>query len=436
MTNSSKSKDALAPRVAVVGLGVVAPNGHGTEAFAKALEKGESGIRFIKKLEELGFGCQVGGIPQNVREKALDYLSENDLFATNESMLYSCVAAIDAWRDARLQLTPADEDFVNEDTGAIIGTGIGGIDTLGEKVVPMVNDGKVRRMGSTIVEQVMASSVSARIGGILALGNQVTTNSSACSTGTEAIIMGAQRIQAGQAKRMVCGGAEGSSYYSWGGFDSMRVLSRKFNDKPEQASRPMSASACGFVPGSGAGVLILEELASAKARGVPIYAELLGSSINSGGMRFGGSMTAPSAKSVKRCVRDAIIKSGIRATDIDYVNGHLTATFADPHEVKNWSEALELGPADFPYINSTKSMIGHALGAAGAIECVATILQLNRGFVHGSLNCDDLHETIAPYSKSVVRDSIQKNIDIAIKASFGFGDVNSCIIFKKWEPGT
>ena len=133
----------------------------------------------------------------------------------------------------------------------------------GEKLVPMTDAGKVRRLGSTMVEQVMGSGISARVSGLLALGNQVTSNSSACSTGTEAIVDGAARIRQGLAERMLCGGSEGASQYSWAGFDAMRVLSRRFNDEPERASRPMSASAAGFVPGAGAGVLHLESLESA-----------------------------------------------------------------------------------------------------------------------------------------------------------------------------
>ena len=185
----------------------------------------------------------------------------------------------------------------------MIGTGVGGLDTVGERLVPMTDAGKVRRLGSTIVEQVMGSGVSARVSGLLALGNQVTTNSSACSTGTEAIIDGANRIRQGLAERMLCGGSEGASHYIWAGFDAMRVLSRRFNDEPERASRPMSASAGGFVPGSGAGVLHLESLESASKRGARIYAEVLGGALNCGGHRGGGSMTAPNPESVRRCIR-------------------------------------------------------------------------------------------------------------------------------------
>src|SRR5262249_58670305 len=155
-----------------------------------------------------------------------------------------------------LVANPPADDAVDWDSGAVIGTGIGGMDTIGAKVVPLTDAGNVRRLGSTAVEQVMASGVSARVSGLLALGNQVTTSSSACSTGAEAIAIGLERIRRGQAKRMLCGGAEGESHYIWAGFDAMRVLCRTHNDAPELASRPMSGSAAGFVAAAGAGGLL------------------------------------------------------------------------------------------------------------------------------------------------------------------------------------
>ncbi|KPA12092.1 beta-ketoacyl-ACP synthase, partial [Candidatus Magnetomorum sp. HK-1] len=233
---------------------------------------------------------------------------------------------------------------------------------------------------------------------------------------------------------MLAGGVEGSSPYIWAGFDSMRVLSTKFNDRPTEGSRPMSASACGFVPGSGAGVLLLENLDTALERGARIYAEIIGAQTNCGGQRAGGSMTAPNPHGVQRCIRQAIFDAGISPDDIDAINGHLTATYADPYEIKNWSEALERGPDNFPYINSTKSMIGHCLGATGAIETIAAVLEMEGRFLHPSLNCEDIHPDIEPFVDKVVQ-KLKENIDLNIiaKASFGFGDVNSCLIIKKWN---
>lgn len=416
-------------RVVITGMGVVAPNGHGLANFEQALRNGVSGIRHHQHLAEANFACQVGGIPQNIDDIKSDYLTGEALMAMNEAMIFGAIAAIDCWRDAGLA-EPGDEP--DWDTGAIIGTGISGLDTIGQKLIPLVDNGKVKRLGSTMVEQVMASSSSANIGGLLGLGGQVTTNSSACTTGTEAIVNGYHSIQSGRLKRMLVGGTEGASKYSWAGFDAMRVLARGYNDKPEQASRPMSESAVGFVPGSGAGLLMMESLSSAQARGAKIYAEVIGVDVNCGGQRNGGSTTFPNPTGVQRCITNALNHAGISGSDVDLINGHLTATMADPYEVNNWRQALGCSPEQFPKINSTKSLIGHALGAAGGLECIASVLQLSNGFVHGSLNCEDLHPDLQAYADSVIHKTQESDAQILAKASFGFGDVNACAIFRKF----
>jgi 3-oxoacyl-(acyl-carrier-protein) synthase len=420
-------------RVVVTGLGVVAPNAVGAAEFSSALREGKSGIRFHEHLARAGFACQVGGIPEGVNEIAPHYLSEEQRLATNENMLYAAIAALDAWTDAGLTRPEVGDDAVDHGAGAIIGTGIGGMDTIAEKLVPRVDAGKVGRLGSMIVEQIMASGNTARIAGLLALGNRVSTNSSACTTGTEAVVEAFLRIRDGRAERMLAGGSEGSSKYVWAGFDAMKVLNRTMNHAPQAASRPMSASAKGFVPGSGAGVLLLESLDSASRRGARIYAEIVAGHVNSGGQRNGGSMTAPNPEGVRRCLRAALAMARIPPEAVDAINGHLTATFADPHEVANWAFALELAPERMPLLHATKSLVGHALGAAGGIECVASVLELHHGFVHGSLNCEDLHPALLPYASRVVHQTVfPSRLDVIAKASFGFGDVNGCVIFRRF----
>jgi len=414
-------------------MGVVAPNGHGLDNFEQALREGRSGIRFIPRLKELKFSCQIGGMPERFDEIRKSYFDHEKLLSLNDNIGYMSVSAVDAWRDAGFTFSD-DDGQVDWDTGAILGCGIGGMDTIAERVVPMVNEGRTRRMGSRIVEQVMNSGTSARVGGLLALGNQVTSNSAACSTGTEAIVDAMWRIRTGLAKRMLAGGSEGATPYIWAGFDSMRVIARKFNDQPEMGSRPMSASANGFVPGAGGAVLVLEDLETALSRGARIYAEILGGFVNCGGQRNGGSMTAPNPEGVQHCIKGAMADADITPDEIDAINGHLTATFADPSEINNWSRALNRGPEDFPYINSTKSMIGHCLGAAGAIESVAVVLQLHKGFLHPSVNCEDVHPEIEAFADKIPHKAMEyPELKIIAKACFGFGDVNSCLIFKKWE---
>ena len=420
-------------RVVVTGVGVVAPNAHGCDDFTAALRKGITGIRFHQHLADGNFACQVGGIPEGLEAKRSHYLTPEEVATTNTNMVYASIAAVDAWIDAGLRRPEPDADEVDWEAGALIGTGIGGMDTIAERLVPMTNAGKVSRMGSAVVEQIMSSGNSARVAGLLALGNQVSTPSSACNTGTEAIIEAFFRIRESRAERMLAGGSEGCSKYIWAGFDAMKVLNRTSNAAPERASRPMSASAAGFVPAAGAGILLLESLESAERRGAHIYAEVLYGYLTCGGHRMGGSMTAPNPHGVRRCIRGAIAGAGIRPEEIDLINGHLTATFADPLEIDNWASALELAPARMPWLQSTKSLIGHSLGAAGGIECAASVLQLARGFVHGSVNCSDVHPKLLPYSRRIARETFDApDLRVVAKASFGFGDVNGCVVFSKF----
>ena len=423
----------MSKRVVITGLGIAAPNGVGIPAFAHSLKNGISGIRHDAQLQELQFSCQIAGQPQISEELKSEYFTELELRGFNSTgILYGVIAGIEAWKNAGLSIEINEEP--DWDSGTIFGSGTSGIDKFRESIYK-IDELQVRRLGSTVVAQTMNSGISAYLGGKLGLGNQVTTNSSACATGTEAIMMAYDRIQAGQAKRILAGSTGDSGPYIWAGFDALRVCSSKYNDTPEQGSRPMSASAAGFVPGSGAGALVIEELESALNRGATIYAEILGGNVNSGGQRGNGSMTAPNSTAVQKCITDAIKNSGIAATDIDAINGHLTATTKDSLEIENWTKALDRKGTNFPYINSLKSMTGHCLSAAGSVESVATVLQLHEGFLFGNLNCDDLHPEITELidESKVPLKTIHKNLNIIAKASFGFGDVNACIIFKKFE---
>ena len=420
-------------RVVITGLGVVAPNGVGIADFTKAIKTGTSGITFHQSLKDKGFSCCIGGIPTISEEKKAAYLSPLQLRGFNStSILYGCIAGMDAWKDAGFK--EGENSNLDYDSGLIFGTGTSGIEKFREAIYK-IDDQQVRRLGSTSVVQTMASGISAYLGGILGLGNQVTTNSSACTTGTEALLMGFDRIKNGKAKRMLVGSSSDSSLYTWGGFDAMRVMSYKHNENPEKGSRPMSETAAGFVPGSGAGALVLESLESALERKATIYAEVLGGNINSGGQRNGGTLTAPNSEAVQKCIINAMADAQISSHEIDVINGHLTATSKDALEIENWTKALQRKKNQFPYINSLKSMVGHCLAAAGAIESVASVIQLKEQFVFPNINCEDIHpeisELIAP--EKVLQSTIEKKINIIAKASFGFGDVNACVIFKEYS---
>ena len=420
-------------RVVITGLGVVAPNGVGLDAFTHAIKNGISGIKHDKELERLQFSCQIAGKPEISTELSLNYFSELELRNFNSSgILYGVIAGIDAWKDAGLPMEIEEEP--DWDSGTIFGTGTSGIDKFRESIYK-IDDFQTRRLGSTAVAQTMNSGVSAYLGGKLGLGNQVSTNSSACTTGTESILMAFERIKSGQAKRILAGSTSDSGPYIWGGFDAMKVCTFKHNDSPEQGSQPMSETASGFVPGSGAGALVLEDLETALTRGARIYAEVLGGNVNSGGQRGLGTMTAPNSIAVQKCISKAIENSGIHANQIEAINGHLTATSKDSLEISNWSKALNRKGFDFPYINSLKSMVGHCLSAAGSIECVATILQLHQGFIFPNINCEKIHPEISSLidSSRIPNNLIEKELTIIAKASFGFGDVNGCVIFKKYK---
>jgi 3-oxoacyl-(acyl-carrier-protein) synthase len=420
-------------RVVITGLGIVAPNGVGITAFTHAIKNGISGIRHDDELRQLQFSCQIAGKPQITDQIKSEYFTDLELRGFNSSgILYGVIAGVEAWKNAGLPVENNNEP--DWDSGTIFGSGTSGIDKFRESIYK-IDDLQIRKLGSSVVAQTMNSGISAYLGGKLGLGNQVTTNSSACATGTEAIIMAYDRIRSGKARRILAGSTSDSGPYIWAGFDALRVCSSKYNERPEEGSRPMSATASGFVPASGAGALIIEDLESALKRGANIYAEIIGGNVNSGGQRGNGSMTAPNSTAVQRCIIHALKNADISASDIDAINGHLTATVKDSLEIENWTKALERDRDNFPYINSLKSLTGHCLSAAGSIESVATVLQLHHGFLFGNMNCDDLHPEIAKRidPSKIPSKTLNINLNIIAKASFGFGDVNACILFKKFE---
>lgn len=420
-------------RVVVTGLGVVAPNGVGLTAFMESIKNGTSGINHDPQLEQLQFSCQIAGKPELSDDFIAQYFTPLELRNfSSTGILYGVIAGMDAWKNAGLDIIQ-DSDEPDWDSGTIFGTGTSGIDKFRESIYK-VDELQLRKLGSTVVVQTMASGISAYLGGKLGLGNQTTTNSSACITGTESILMAYERIKTGQATKMLAGSTSDSGPYIWAGFDAMKVCTYKHNQSPKQGSRPMSASASGFVPGSGAGALVLESLDSALKRGATIYAEILGGHINSGGQRGSGTMTAPNSIAVQRCIKGALQNANINASKIDAINGHLTATVKDATEVQNWSIALNRKNKDFPYINSLKSTIGHCLSAAGSIECIASILQLHQDFIFPNVNCEDLNPEITDIIdfNKIPQQLLNTNVNIVAKASFGFGDVNACIILKKY----
>jgi 3-oxoacyl-(acyl-carrier-protein) synthase len=416
-------------------MGVIAPNGCGIDNFKDALITGKSGIKYIGELSNYNFSCKVGGVPDIDSANYLNVLKKYDLIEADTSVKYAVLAGIEAWLNSGFEIPDLFEPNTNDDFGAIVGTCFGGLEIFSRKIHPFVTSGNVKKLGSRIIENLMPSGSAAALSWILALSNQTSANSSACSTGTEAVILACERIRKGKAMLMLAGGTEPYTPFCWAGFDSMRILNNKFNDNPEKASRPMSESAAGFVPAAGAGILILEELEHALQRNAKIYAEIIGLSANSGGQRNGGSMNASNNESAIKCIKNAISDAGIKGSEIDLISAHLTGTKADLQEIENWIESLNI-VNNFPYINSPKSMTGHMIGAAGAVETIAAVLQLSGNFVHPSINCEDINQDIAniyPSSKIPQNAIINAQLNYVAKAGFGFGDVNSCIILKKYQ---
>lgn len=413
-------------------MGVVAPNACTLPGFEQAIRQGLSGIRYQPDLEALQFSCRIAGKPEPDEALINRYFSALELRGfCSSSILYGVIAGMQAWEDAGLSI---DETMRDRHSGTIFGTGSSAIEKVREAIYK-IDEGQVRRLGSTAVAQTMASGVSAYLGGKLGLGNQVSSNASACATGTESLLLCYERIRYGKAERMLSGSTSDSGPYIWGGFDAMKVCTFKHNEHPEQGSRPMSATASGFVPGSGAGALLLESLDSAQQRGARIYAEVCGGAINSGGQRGEGSMTAPNPEAVQQCITAALEDARIRPQEVDAINAHLTATTKDALEIENWSQALQRSGKDFPYIGALKSHIGHCLSASGSIESIAAVLQLYKGFLFPNLNCEDLHPDVTaivdPSRIPLLQE--ERPLEIIAKASFGFGDVNACALLKKYN---
>ncbi len=420
-------------KVVVTGVGVVAPGASDLSSFRVMLREGRSGITADAELAGLGFSCRVSGrshLHSEQLEQELSPLERRRLTAAG--MRFALVAGREAVRCSGLSVGLAQPDVRRS---VVFGAGVPGIDVL-STAFQHVDAGRCKRLGSATIEMQMPSSPASLLAAHLGAGGQVTSNAAACATGVEALITGWQRIRAGQADVVLVGSTETEGAHLWGAFESLRVLSSSFNHAPAHASRPLSATAAGFVPASGAAALVLERKSHALARGAVIWCEVLGGAANCGAQTQGGSMTAQNPAAVRDCLRAALHAAGREPTDVDAISGHLTATGADSAEIGNWARALDRRGSSFPWLNAPKSLWGHALSASGAIELVACALQLAEGFMHPSLNAEDLHPAVSDIVDPgrVVRQAFHPTrLDVMAKASFGFGDVNACAILGRYR---
>ena len=422
-------------RVVITGLGLLTPLGWGVETSWKNILAGKSGAGRISTFDPEGYGCQVacevprvdgrgGGGPEV--EGAFDpdkVMSAKDRRRVDDFILYAVAAADEAVKDAGW--TPEDE-AERERTGVIIGSGIGGLSTIADTTLELEAKGP-RRVSPFFIPSALINLASGHVSiryGFKGPNHSVVT---ACATGAHAIGDAARIIRYGDADVMIAGGAEAViCKLAIAGFVACRAMVTSFNDEPEKASRPYDKDRDGFVMGEGAGVLVLEEYEHAKARGAKIYAEVKGYGLSGDAYHI----TAPSedGDGGLRAMKAALKDSGLQPSDIDYVNAHGTSTMADGIEAAAVGRFLGEHAANVA-MSSTKSMTGHLLGAAGAIEAIFSVLAIRDQVAPPTINLDN--PDVETAMDLVPNTAKPMKIDVAMSNSFGFGGTNACILLSK-----
>ena len=407
-------------RVVVTGLGLVSPVGNSVAASWSNILAGKSGIRPVTHFDISDFSVRFAGLVDDF--EPTDYIPKKDAKRMDTFVHYGMAAGIEAINDAGLSVTEDNADRI----GVSIGSGIGGLAGIERNYGAYLRGGP-RKISPMFVPMSIINMISGNLSIRFNLRGPNIALVSACATSTHAIGGGARMIAYGDADVMVVGGAEqDSTPLGIGGFASARALSTR-NDDPERASRPWDADRDGFVLGDGAGVMVLEAYEHAKARGAHIYCELVGFGMNGDAYH----MTAPreGGEGAAKCMEIALRDAGLNCDDIDYVNAHGTSTpLGDLAE----TQALKRTFGDYAYrlaISSTKSMIGHLLGAAGGAEAVFTALALRDQTAPPTINLDNPDpDCDLDYVPNEARDMV---INIALSNSFGFGGTNGTLIFKR-----
>ena len=416
-------------RVVVTGMGIVSPLGVGLEHVWRRLIAGESGIGAIQSFDVSDLPCKVAGqVPLGSRADGkfdpAEWVAPKDVKKMDRFIHFAMAAAAEAVADSGWRPATEDERCA---TGVMIGSGIGGLETIYEGAI-MVHDGRARRLSPFFIPSALINLASGHVSivhGFKGPNHSVVT---ACATGVHAIGDAARLIGLGDAEVMVAGGAEaGVNRLGIAGFCASRALSTGFNDEPARASRPWDIARDGFVMGEGAGVLVLEEYEHARARGARVYAEI-------GGYGMSGDahhITAPAEghEGAFRAMRAALRSGGMTPADVQYVNAHGTSTPAGDDLELEAVERLFGDAARGLAMSSTKSAIGHLLGAAGAVEAIFSILAVRDGIAPPTLNLD------TPSRESVIdrvaHSAQERPIRAALSNSFGFGGTNASIIFKQ-----
>ena len=400
-------------RVAITGLGIVSSIGSDADEVTRSLRDARSGIVAAPKYAELGFRCQVHADP------AIDWEARVDRRAARflaSGTAYAHIAMEQAIADSGLD----EHEVSNERTGLIIGSGGASTRSIVE-AADIARTKGVKRIGPFAVPKAMSSGPSATLATWFKIRGINYSIASACATSTHCIGSAYEQIQLGKQDVVFAGGCEELDWTLSALFDAMGAMSSRFNDTPAKASRPYDVDRDGFVIAGGAGVVVVEDMERALARGATIHAEIVGYAANSDGH----DMVAPSGEGAARCMRLAMAGTGNRK--IDYLNPHGTGTpVGDQKEMAAVREVF--GPAA-PLISSTKALTGHSLGAAGAQEAIYSLLMMREGFVAKSANIDTLDPEFE--DMPIVRERIEQQLDTVMSNSFGFGGTNGCLVLSR-----
>mgnify|MGYP001300343215 FL=1 len=404
-------------RVVITGMGIVSSIGNNVEEVKNSLVNQKSGIVKADTYKEMGFRSQIHGA---VKLKLEDYVDKKQLRFMGAGAAYSVLSMEQAIKDSGL--TP--EEVSNPKTGLIAGSG-------GPSTVNLLQSFDVarekgpKRVGPFMVPRCMSSSVSACIATFFKIKGVNFSITSACSTSAHCIGIGADQIKYGNQNIVFTGGGEELDWTLSVLFDAMGAMSSKYNDTPELASRPYDLDRDGFVIAGGGGMLVLEELEHAKARGAKIYGEIVGHCANSDGY----DMVAPSGEGAIRCMQQALTKTSQK---VDYINAHGTSTPVGDMQELNAVREVFKDKGYLPKLTSTKSLTGHSLGATGVQEAIYTLLMINNNFISGSANINNDDPEIG--SIDIPRKTIQNiDINLALSNSFGFGGTNACLALSKFN---
>ena len=411
-------------RVVVTGMGALTPIGNSTKAFWENLLQGRSGAGPITRFDASQFRTRIACELKDFQVQ--DWLDRSEIKKTDFFTQYALVAAAQALEDSGLSIASMDPF----DIGVIWGSGQGGMPVFEEQMKEYVQGNFVPRFSPFFVPKLLVNMAAGMISLKYGLRGINYTTVSACATSNTAIMDALNYIRWGKAKVIVTGGSEAPVVESSvGGFCSMKAMSIR-NDDPTTASRPFDADRDGFVMGEGAGCLILEELEHAKARGARIYAEVAGAAMTADAYHM--TSTHPEGLGALKCMELALEDAGMNASDLDYLNVHATSTsVGDLSEVAAVRRLFGDAPERL-HISATKSITGHLLGAAGAVEAIASILSIGQNVIPATINIQNLDPAIPATMPIVLKQALEKPVQTAMSNTFGFGGHNAIVVFRKF----